>query len=43
MKISDDINEWDIGTITSILHSGNYESDILEFKEDVSSNNERIA
>jgi len=43
MEIPDDINKWDIGTITNILYSGNYESDILEFKEDVSSNNERIA
>ncbi len=43
MEIPDDINKWDIGTITNILYSGNYESDILEFKEDVSNHNERIA
>src|SRR5574337_1282089 len=37
------IDEWTIGTITDILHSGQYETDVIEFKEDIMSENERIA
>lgn len=41
-SLPEDINKWNIGTVTNLLHSGYYESDTLEFKENLNSENDRI-
>lgn len=40
MKIPENVDEWDLGTITNILHENYYESNILELKESITTDNE---
>lgn len=42
VDIPEDIQTWTLGLITDILHEGYNESEILEFKQDLDSENERI-
>lgn len=42
VNLPDNIDDWTIGTITDILHEGYYETNTLEFKEDISADNGRI-
>lgn len=43
VNLPKNIDYWTIGTITDILHEGYYETNTLEFKENLSKENERIA
>lgn len=43
VNLPENVDDWTIGTIMDILHEGYYETDILEFKEGLSTDNQRIA
>jgi len=42
-SLPEEIDDWTVGTITDLLNEGYYETENMEFKENIGSDNDRIA